>query len=540
VTSRDSPAPTRRAVLSRRSALRAGVAAGLGLTLPSPAGAADPSATESPGTEPPGTDRAAVGATTPTELTVATYNLGLGANLFSLFLVSSADELARTVGDLYADIERSAPAARMAAVAAELARTRPDVVGVQEAALVRTGPPGDGGAASEPDADAVAFDFLASLTDALDDAGASYEVAQVTTNADAAFPGVVDGDRTDVRLTDRDAVLVRADADVEVTAASATAFDETTTVPAGDRTLDVERGYGVVAATAGDAAFTVVNTHLESASESVRGAQADELAAVLAALDGPTVLLGDLNDGPAFGGGAYETLAADLTDAWVTARPDADGFTCCRATTLDGPGSIDERLDHGGRGDGGRRPSDRDRHGRRDDGDGGDDDGTRRDDDRSGVGVERDDERHRNRVWRGRVGERDGGRRERVGGCGRRERYRPGGDGERVGAHLPRRVDSDGRPGVRPPRGRRRRPRRRRRTPPAARLSADPRRFCPSAENADRAEVLARIPAADARGDVGRLPRGPAGPLAGRPVARPRRRVRHRRTVGGTGRGVAR
>ncbi|MUV59247.1 endonuclease/exonuclease/phosphatase family protein, partial [Halogeometricum sp. CBA1124] len=131
-----------------------------------------------------------------------------------------------------------------------------------------------------------------------------------------------------------------------MTDASATAFDETTTVPAGDRTLDVERGYGVVAATAGDAAFTVVNTHLESASESVRGAQADELAAALAALDGPTVLLGDLNDGPAFGGGAYETLAADLTDAWDAARPDADGFTCCRATTLDGPGSMDERLDH--------------------------------------------------------------------------------------------------------------------------------------------------------------------------------------------------
>jgi endonuclease/exonuclease/phosphatase family metal-dependent hydrolase len=346
VTSRDSPTHSRRAVLSRRSALRAGVAAGLGLTLPSPAGAADPSATESPGTEPPGTHRAAVGPTASAELTVATYNLGLGANLFSLFLVSSTDELARTVGDLYADIERSAPAARMAAVAAELARTRPDVVGVQEAALVRTGPPGDGGAASDPDADAVAFDFLASLTDALDDADASYEVAQVTTNADAAFPGVVDGDRTSVRLTDRDAVLVRADADVEVTAASATTFAETMTVPAGDRTVDVERGYGVVAATAGDAAFTVVNTHLESASESVRGAQADELAAALAALDGPTVLLGDLNDGPAFGGGAYETLAADLTDAWDAARPDADGFTCCRATTLDGPGSMDERLDH--------------------------------------------------------------------------------------------------------------------------------------------------------------------------------------------------
>jgi endonuclease/exonuclease/phosphatase family metal-dependent hydrolase len=336
MTPRDSPARSPRAALSRRSALRAGAAVGLGLTLPSLAR----------GTDPPATDRAAaVEAPASTELTVATYNLGLGANLFSLFLVSSTDELARTVGDLYADIERSAPSARMAAVAAELARTRPDVVGVQEAALVRTESSGDGGTGA-PDAESVAFDFLADLTGALDDAGASYEVAQVTTNADAEFPGVVGGDRTDVRLTDRDAVLVRTDAAVDVRDASATTFEETMTVPAGDRTFDVERGYGVVAATAGDAPFTVVNAHLESASERVRGAQADELAAALAAVDGPTVLLGDLNDGPAFDGGAYETLAAGRTDAWDAARPDADGFTCCRATTLDGPGSMDERLDH--------------------------------------------------------------------------------------------------------------------------------------------------------------------------------------------------
>lgn len=322
--------------LSRRSALHVGAAAGLGLAVPGVARTAAARADDADST---------ADATAATELTVATRNLGLGANLFSLFLVESVQDLARTVGDLYADIERSAPTERMRAIAGELARTRPDVVGVQEAALVRTDDVGDGGAGG-PDAETVAFDFLADLTAALDAEGEPYEVAQVTTNADAEFPGVVDGDEIDVRLTDRDAVLVRADADANVADTSSGTFEEALTVPVGDdRTFRVDRGYGFVDATVRGASLTVVNTHLESVSERVRGAQAEELAGALESVDGSTVLLGDLNDGPAFEGGAYETLSDGLTDAWASTR-DADGHTCCRATTLDGPGSMDTRVDH--------------------------------------------------------------------------------------------------------------------------------------------------------------------------------------------------
>ncbi|ADQ68184.1 hypothetical protein C499_15280 [Halogeometricum borinquense DSM 11551] len=311
--------------LSRRSVLRAGAAAGLGLTVPS-VGAADQSRS--------------------TELTVATRNLGLGANLFALFLVESSDELARTIGDLYMDIERSAPSARMRAIADELARTRPDVVGVQEAALIRTETPGDGGE-DGLDAEAVSFDFLDELTAALDETGTPYEVAQVKTTADAEFPGLVDDERIDVRLTDRDVFLVRSDADVTVSDSSAGTFDEALEIPVGDdRTFRVERGYGVISATADGREFTAVNTHLEASSESVRGSQADELASVLDDIDGRTVLLGDLNDGPAYKNGAYETLTSNLADAWKQARSDADGFTCCRSATLDGEESMPKRVDH--------------------------------------------------------------------------------------------------------------------------------------------------------------------------------------------------
>ena len=51
--------------------------------------------------------------------------------------------------------------------------------------------------------------------------------------------------------------------------------------------------------------------------------------------------------GRGFATPAYATLAdAGLDDAWRAARPDADGFTCCRAPGLaEATSSLDVRLD---------------------------------------------------------------------------------------------------------------------------------------------------------------------------------------------------
>lgn len=280
------------------------------------------------------------------EVTVATRNLGLGANLVSLFFVRSPDELAETAGRLYRDVRDSAVERRMAAIAAELAAHEPDVVGVQEAALVRTDASAEATTLGETNAENVAVDFLAELTAALAGEGVPYEVAQVTTNADAEFPAVTEDGRLDVRLTDRDAVLVREGADVTVESTSATTFDTALDIPVDGDTYRVKRGYGVVRATVRGRGVSVVNTHLESTSERVRNAQATQLADSLGSLDDPLVVLGDANDGPAFDGGAYETLAADVTDAWAAATPDDPGYTCCQRSTLGNEDSrLDERVD---------------------------------------------------------------------------------------------------------------------------------------------------------------------------------------------------
>jgi endonuclease/exonuclease/phosphatase family metal-dependent hydrolase len=302
--------------VSRRTALRAGVGAGAAAL-----GVADA-----------GSGRA---ATTPKGVTVATRNCYLGADLFRLLgaAAEGPDAVRETAGELLAAVDRSHVAARLDAVAAELARTEPDLVGIQEAALIRVGPP-DG------DATDVRYDFRETLLSRLAARDQPYRVVAATTGADLGVPATVDGEPRTVRLTDRDLLLARES--VGTTDAAADSFDATLSLSRGAREVTVERGYAVADATVDDRRLTVGTTHLESASTGTRAAQVEELLALLADRPDPTVLLGDINSGPGASTAAYDRL----TDAFDDAASDA-GDTCCHAAGLRNAGSsLDARLDH--------------------------------------------------------------------------------------------------------------------------------------------------------------------------------------------------
>lgn len=302
------------------------------------------------------------------EASVATWNLGLGADFLSVARGGDAP-VAERVGALYRQVLDSRPRARMGAVAAALAGHRPDVVGLQEAAVVRRGPR-SGGAPAEPDAETVVVDHLAALRGALEDRGVQYRVAVAATNADLEFPGRVDGGAVDVRVTDRDVLLVRADADAAVAEARTGAYDASLTLPVGGgRTVAIPRGYAAADLDVRGERVAAVTTHLEAALEGVRRAQAGELASVVASLSPPTVLLGDLNDGPgpeAAGAAAngtttpdddpsasaYGVVTAELSDpvdpgGWPGASASGSG-TCCRPASLRPPDAdgLSRRIDH--------------------------------------------------------------------------------------------------------------------------------------------------------------------------------------------------
>lgn len=276
----------------------------------------------------------------PPPVTVATRNCYLGANLFRLLAAAATTE-GETVRDaisaLVTVVDRSRVERRLDAIAAELARTEPDLIGVQEASMIRTGPRSN---ATAPTATDVRYDFRESLLDALDARDLPYRVVTTTETTDIQLPASVDGERRDVRLTDRDLILARE----SVTTANPVTnrFDAAFSLTRDGRTVTVERAYGAVDATVGDRRLTFGNTHLESASSEVRADQAAELRAALEDRPNPVVLVGDLNSGP----GGSTSVYAHLTETFEDVASDA-GPTCCHEADLRNSNpSLDERIDH--------------------------------------------------------------------------------------------------------------------------------------------------------------------------------------------------
>lgn len=271
------------------------------------------------------------------ELTVMTRNLGLGAGLLELYDADSIDPA--VIHEKFTAMRDSGVAERMTAIAGEIAAVEPAVVGLQEASLVRRGAP-DG------DADERVVDFLGELATALlGRADAGYRPAATATNADVSLPAESpDGDRFTVRLTDRDALLVRDDVAVDATGTDRFNVNASTVVD-GER-FTATRGYCAADVRVDEVGVRVASTHL-SVVEAVRRAQAGELVATFADRDGPTVLLGDFNARPERGSAsAYATIAREFTDAWA-AVGDGGGATCCQLPELDNPNNrLAIRIDH--------------------------------------------------------------------------------------------------------------------------------------------------------------------------------------------------
>ncbi|WP_256287885.1 endonuclease/exonuclease/phosphatase family protein [Halobellus inordinatus] len=349
---------------TRRGILRVG-GGSLAATTLLASGAAERSlATASPDTESGATGARAVASDGDLSVSIATQNLGLGADFLSIARDNDEATVPERVGALYTDVRKSRPRERMVAIAQELTQRRPAIVGVQEAAIVRRGPR-TGNDPESPDADGIVFDFLDALRAALRARETPYRPVAVATNADLEFPGRVDGEAIDVRLTDRDAILVREDADVTVQDTSTATFDASLTLPlSAERSVEIERGYARADLRVAGEPLSVLNTHLESALESVRTAQATEFASAVDAGSTPLVALGDFNDGPDGERDAYEILTETLSDVAVegtsaTGETAANGSTaatpearisgtCCRPSSLRPPDEdgLTRRIDH--------------------------------------------------------------------------------------------------------------------------------------------------------------------------------------------------
>lgn len=264
-------------------------------------------------------------------ITVETRNLFVGFDAGALLLG------AITPAQAWTTLVASDPEGRAQSWADEIAAARPDVVGLQEATLIRTGPFLDPAPATT-----VAFDFVALLLDALAERGLTYAAVATIENLDAEAPVFLPPAPFDARVTDRDVLLVRADRQTGNLKVPGTAAGNFQTMVPPVSGFTVKRGWTAADLKLHGRTVRVVNTHLEAFSPLVAAGQALELVAGAAGAPGPTILLGDMN--AEAGEPAYNVFAgAGFVDVWPLVGSGA-GLTCCHddlTTSI----PYDERID---------------------------------------------------------------------------------------------------------------------------------------------------------------------------------------------------
>ncbi len=268
------------------------------------------------------------------DLIILTRNMYVGADVDAVIaaLVSPdpADDQA-ALADAIATLRQTDFPARAAAIADEIARTRPHVVGLQEVSTIDIQLP--------PLGVALHLEFLPQLLSELAARGLHYDVAARVSNIQAEpFPGV--------SLLDEDAMLVDPS---RVVVHRTVARPFSANIGQVAQGVLLARGWVAADVTIEGRPYTIVSTHLESGEgaqlEQLRAAQSVELVQALAGAP-PAVIMGDLHDVP--GSPMYQVLAgAGFTDVWTALRGSSPGHTCCLAPDLSNHvAGYHERIDY--------------------------------------------------------------------------------------------------------------------------------------------------------------------------------------------------
>ena len=311
----------------------------------------------------------------PTEIKVMTRNIYLGADLTPAIQAKGVEAFTEATGQILREVTANDFPVRAKGLAKEILEKEPDLVGLQEVAEWRTGPPSLetllGGSA--PHATTVRYDYLTELLAQLNKGKKRYRAVVVNPEFDFEAPADENGVPGDGpnslianaeingRLTMRDVILAKIGDGVKTSNPRTGHFKSLLTVEISGAKVTVVRGWASVDATVnGSTPFHFVDTHLESFDPqtvvpSIRAQQAAELVAPNGPLTNklPTILVGDLNSDTKTAvqpgdGQAYETL----TKAGMRERSTYEPLSCCLKTSLlpvaDGGAAsqFDHKVDH--------------------------------------------------------------------------------------------------------------------------------------------------------------------------------------------------
>jgi hypothetical protein len=312
------------------------------------------------------------------KLEVMTQNLFVGADVFRVFGGAPCGPL-QSIYEIYETVQATDFPERAEAIADVVMRQKPHVIGLQEVSLFRSQFPSDGETVIDlengtfsfvPNAEDVVFDYLQILLDALAARGLDYTVVNAATswNADIEFP-MASFDQScnltsipmDLRLTDRDVILVRGDLPTTNAFNANFLFNLPVEIDVGQPLplgFEFVRGFGQVDIEVGEDMFRVVNTHLEVGDDAdpaspvnlIQLLQASELIGAVTGTPLPLVVIGDFNSSPSLldPRPAYGMMTgAGYMDLWNMRQGPADpGFTCCQEELLrNADSNLFERVD---------------------------------------------------------------------------------------------------------------------------------------------------------------------------------------------------
>ncbi len=247
----------------------------------------------------------------PNTVKVMTRNLYLGADLSPAINAAGAADFVKKNGQILRDVDSNDFPVRARGLAREIRQVSPDLVGLQEVALWRTGPPSlTAPITGKYTAATVHVDFLKDLLGRLNKGKKRYRVVKVQPEFDFEAPADYDDDPStgaatlggeiNGRLTMRDVILAKVGAGIKTRNLRSAHYENIYKPVISGIAVNVERGWlSADVKVRKSKWFRFVDTHFEAFGEpQIREAQATELLAKGGPLRSgklPAVLVGDLN-----------------------------------------------------------------------------------------------------------------------------------------------------------------------------------------------------------------------------------------------------
>ena len=279
-------------------------------------------------------------------LRVMQYNIYLGTDLGPILAATTEQDFLVAAVRAYAELQQTDFPARAGKIADQIAAVRPDVIGLEEAAIWSVSAPFDPTTGQGAPA-VVQYDFLALVLDSLQARHLHYVAASVVRTSDVSAPVPTAFDASGnptafalVRFQDGDAILVKTG--VHFRDAQNGKYQAFIPLSLLGTQTGLYRGWCSVKVTVDDRTFHFVASHLEAENGQINYLQAQELLGLLDQVRDPVIWVGDFNSGPGVSADFAPTYAlvtgAGFTDLWPVAHPHDPGLTNGPA---DGVGALD-------------------------------------------------------------------------------------------------------------------------------------------------------------------------------------------------------